>query len=89
MSADTCRRSSACKAEAYANLDIRDGHVAGVQPPPVLLIRLQHPANIQRLGLSPSTLDGTMAPLPVYAIAGHGHACTEPIYDPVSLLREQ
>ena len=52
-----------------ADLDIRNRHVAGVQPPPVLLVGLQHPPYIQRLGLSPSTLDGTLPPLPVDAIA--------------------
>ncbi len=58
-----------------ADLDIRNCHVAGVQPPPVLLIRLQHTAHIQRFCLSSSPFDTSMAPLPVQAIAGSRHAC--------------
>ena len=64
-----------CMHKGCADLDVRNGHVASVQPPPVFLVRLQHAAHICSLCLASSTLDAPMAPLPVQAIAGDGNTC--------------
>ena len=64
-----------CMRKGCADLDVRDGHVAGVQPPPVFLVRLQHAAHICSLCLASRTLDAPVAPLPVQAIAGDGNTC--------------
>jgi hypothetical protein len=62
-------------AAGSAYLDIRHAEVARVQPPPVLLVGRQHAPHISLLRLPSRALRAAVAPLPVYAIAGHCHAC--------------